>query len=207
MMYQNTEVTEILRMIESEHLDIRTVTMGISLRGIASRSLDETCQGLREKVMHHAAELVPTIEAVQRDMGVPITNKRLSVTPAALVAAASGADSFVPVAQAMDRVAAEVGVDYIGGFSALVEKGMTRGDRTLLHSIPEALASTERVCSSVNVATTRAGINMNAILVMGQQIKDLAARTADQGGIGCAKLVVFANAPRMNGFTPVVESS
>jgi len=200
MYYQSEEVTEILRMIENEHLDIRAVNMGISLRGIISRDLDQTCASLRERVMQCAEHLVPTIDAVQQDFGVPITNKRLSVTPIALVAEASGASSFVPVAQAMDQAAAEVGVDYIGGFSALVEKGKTRGDRVLIDSIPEALAVTQRVCSSVNVATTRAGINMNAIIVMGQRIKELAQRTADCGGVGCAKLVVFANAPEDNPF-------
>ncbi len=199
-MFQNAEVTEILRMIENEHLDIRTCTMGISLRGAASRSLEETCQGMHDKIMERAAALVPTIDSVQQDLGVPITNKRLAITPAALVAEPSGADNLVPVAETMDRAAAEAGVDYIGGFSALVEKGMTRGDRALITSIPQALAETERVCASVNVATTRAGMNMNAILLMGQQIKELAARTADNGAIGCAKLVTFANAPEDNPF-------
>jgi hypothetical protein len=137
---------------------------------------------------------------VQGELGVPITNKRLSVTPISLVAEPSGADSFVPVAAAMDEAASEAGVDYIGGFSALVEKGMTRGDRVLIGSIPEALATTERVCSSVNVATSRAGINMDAVLTMGQRIKELAALTADGGGVGCAKLVTFANAPEDNPF-------
>jgi len=200
MFYQNEEITEILRMIENEHLDIRAVNMGISLRGIISRDLDQTCASLREHILRCAENLVPTIIDVEQEFGVPITNKRLSVTPIALVGEASGADSFVPVAVAMDRAAADVGVDYIGGFSALVEKGKTRGDRVLIDSIPEALALTERVCSSVNVATTRAGINMNAIIVMGQRIKDLAGRTADRGGIGCTKLVVFANAPEDNPF-------
>ncbi len=200
MRYHSEEITEILRMVESEHLDIRTVTMGISLRGAISQDLDRTCANLREKILHHAQGLVCTCEKVEQEFGVPITNKRLSVTPAALVAEASGADSFVPVAQAMDGAATEVGVDYIGGFSALVEKGMTRGDRVLINSIPEALAATSRVCSSINVATSRAGINMNAILIMGQRIKELAALTADAGGIGNARLVTFANIPEDNPF-------
>ena len=200
MRYHSEEITEILRMVESEHLDIRTVTMGISLRGIISRDLDKTCAGLREKILEHASRLVCSTSSVEQEFGVPITNKRLSVTPAALVAEASGADSFVPVAQAMDDAATQVGVDYIGGFTALVEKGMTRGDRVLINSIPEALASTSRVCSSINVATSRAGINMNAILIMGQRIKELAARTADHGGIGNARLVTFANMPEDNPF-------
>jgi uncharacterized protein (UPF0210 family) len=200
MFFHNEEVTEILRMIENEHLDIRTVTMGISLRGIVSDDLGTTCQRVHDHVLRRAGELVPTINQVQEQLGVPITNKRLAVTPIALIAEPSGAASYVPVAEAMDRAAAEVGVDYIGGFSALVEKGATRGDSTLIDSIPEALACTERVCASVNVATTRAGINMNAIIVLGQRIKELAARTADRGGIGNAKLVVFANAPEDNPF-------
>lgn len=200
MFFQNEEVTEILRMIENEHLDIRTVTMGISLRGSITDDLSRTCANLRERILGCASELVPTITAVQDELGVPITNKRLAVTPISLVAEASKADSFVPVAEVMNEVAGQVGVDYIGGFSALVEKGMTRGDRVLIDSIPEALACTERVCASVNVATTRAGINMNAIIVMGQRIRELAHRTADRGGIGCAKLVVFANAPEDNPF-------
>ena len=200
MSFQSEEITEILRMIESEHLDIRTVTMGISLRGIPGQDLEGTCLRLKERVLGCATNLVPTIEQVEQEFGVPITNKRLSVTPVALIAEASGADSYVPVAEAMDHSAREAGVDYIGGFTALVEKGMTAGDRVLISSIPEALTITERVCSSVNVATTRAGINMNAILMMGQQIKDLAQRTAEKGGVGCAKLVTFANIPEDNPF-------
>ena len=200
MYYQNEEVTEILRMIENEHLDIRTVTMGISLRGIITDDLGRTCAKMREHMLRCASELVPTARQVEEQFGVPITNKRLSTTPIALVAEASGASSYVPVARTMNEVAEAVGVDYIGGFSALVEKGTTSGDRVLIDSIPEALASTERVCASVNVATTRAGINMNAIIVMGQRIRELAALTADRGGIGCTKLVVFANAPEDNPF-------
>ena len=200
MAFQHEEINEVLRMIESEHLDIRAVTMGISLRSLASRDLGQLCGDLRQRVDQLAGRLVRVTEQVQQELGVPITNKRLAVTPVALVAEASGADSYVEVAQAMDAAAEQVGVDYIGGFTALVEKGMTRGDRVLINSIPEALACTSRVCSSVNVATTRAGINMNAVVVMGQRIKDLAARTADRGGIGCARLVTFANIPEDNPF-------
>ncbi|MCC6747610.1 MAG: PFL family protein [Deltaproteobacteria bacterium] len=200
MIWQREEVAEILRMIEHEHLDIRTVTMGISLRGVIKEEISRTCTALRERVERCAERLVPTILQVQQEFAVPITNKRVSVTPIALVAEASGASSYVPVAEAMDRAAADVGVDYIGGFSALVEKGMTPGDRVLLDSIPEALASTKRVCSSINVATTRAGINMDAILLMGERIKRLAELTASEGGIGNAKLVTFANIPEDNPF-------
>jgi len=200
MIWESDEVRETLRMIEAEHLDIRAVTMGISLRDCAGPDLDGTCGRIFDKILTLAQKLVPTVEAVQADFAVPITNKRISVTPIAMVAEASHARSFVPVAQTLDRAARELGIDYIGGFSALVEKGITPGDDTLIRSIPEALASTERVCSSVNVATTRAGINMDAIVRMGRVIKELAERTADRGGIGCAKLVTFANIPDDNPF-------
>ncbi len=200
MFWHRDEVTEILRMIEQEHLDIRTVTMGVSLRSVIKPEIEQTAAAVREHLLRTAERLVPTIEEIEAEFAVPITNKRMSVTPAALVAEASGAESYVPLARAMDDAAAEVGVDYIGGFSALVEKGMTGGDRVLIESIPQALASTARVCSSVNVASTRAGINMDAIVLMARQIKALAAATADRGGIGCTKLVVFANAPEDNPF-------
>lgn len=200
MIWQDSEVTEILQMIEAEHLDIRTVTMGVSLRGVRGDDIKTFSQNLYDHIYRVAEDFVPIVEKLQDDLGVPITNKRLSVTPVAIVAERTAADSFVPVAEAMDRVAADVGIDYIGGFSALVEKGATTGDLTLLNSIPEALARTQRVCSSINVATTRAGINMNAIAMMGRQIKELAELTRDEGGIGCAKLVVFANIPDDNPF-------
>ncbi len=200
MIWQSTEVTEILQMIEEEHLDIRTVTMGVSLRGVRGESIKQFAANVYDHIYSCASELVPTIEKLQDDLGVPITNKRLSVTPVALVAERTGADSFVEVAQAMDRVAADCGVDYIGGFSALVEKGATAGDEVLMRSIPEALTVTERVCSSVNVATTRAGINMTAIRLMGERIQELADNTKEDGGLGCAKLVVFANIPDDNPF-------
>lgn len=199
-MWKDTEVTEILHMIEEEHLDIRTVTMGISLRSVRGDTVSSFAENVYEHIRKKAEVLVPTIERVQDDLGVPITNKRLSVTPVALVAERTDGDSYLPIAQAMDAVAADVGVDYIGGFSALVEKGATTGDEILVDSIPEALSKTERVCSSINVATTKAGINMNAISVMGRKIKDLAELTADQGGLGCAKLVVFSNIPDDNPF-------
>jgi uncharacterized protein (UPF0210 family) len=200
VIWESDEVRETLRMIEAEHLDIRAVTMGISLRDCAGPDEADVCRRMMEKLLRLGARLVPTVEEVQADFAVPITNKRVSVTPIALVADATLAPSFVPMAETMDRAAAELGIDYIGGFSALVEKGMTRGDQTLLDSIPEALASTARVCASVNVATTRAGINMDAIVRMGRVIKDLAERTAAGGGIGCAKLVTFANIPDDNPF-------
>jgi uncharacterized protein (UPF0210 family) len=184
MAWDSGEVREILRMIEAEHLDVRAVTMGISLRDTAAESLERTCARVYEKVMRAASALVSTAAAVEADYAVPITNKRISVTPMALVIEPSRATRVVEAAVTLDRAAAELGVDYIGGFSALVEKGMTLGDRALVDSIPEALAVTKRVCSSVNVATTRAGINADAVLVMGRVIKDLAERTARVGGYG-----------------------
>jgi uncharacterized protein len=200
MIWESDEVRETLRMIEAEHLDIRTVTMGISLRDCAGPDAHDVCGRIFDKITRLGQRLVPTVESVQADFAVPITNKRISVTPMAIVAEPTRAASFVPMAESMDRAARELGIDYIGGFSALVEKGITGGDETLLSSIAEALATTERVCSSINVATTRAGINMDAIIRMGGVIKDLAERTADRGGIGCAKLVVFANIPEDNPF-------
>lgn len=200
MAFDGYEVRSILRMVEAEHLDIRAVTLGISLRGCATEDLDRTCQRVYDRILRTARRLVPVAAEVQAAFGVPITNKRISVTPIALVGEPSGAASYVPLAQALDRAAAELGIDYIAGFSALVEKGMTPGDAVLLDSIPEALSTTARVCSSVNVATTRAGINMDAIGTMGHVIKALAERTAEGGGIGCAKLVTFANIPEDNPF-------
>jgi uncharacterized protein (UPF0210 family) len=200
MAWDSGEVREILRMIEAEHLDVRAVTMGISLRDTAAESLERTCARVYEKLMRSASALVSTAQAVEADYAVPITNKRISVTPMALVTEPSRATRVVEAAVTLDRAASELGVDYIGGFSALVEKGMTSGDRALVDSIPEALAVTKRVCSSVNVATTRAGINGDAVLIMGRVIKDLAERTAREGGIGCAKLCTFANIPDDNPF-------
>ena len=199
--FDATEVREVLRMIESESLDVRAVTMGVSLRDTASEDLERTCGRIYEKLMRVAERLVPTTKAVHDDFAVPITSTRLSVTPLALVTEAARAPRIVPAALALDRAARELGVDYVGGFSALVEKGITPGDRALIDSIPEALAQTERVCSSVNVATTRAGINMDAVLEMGRVIK-ARRRGAPRrrGGIGCARLVTFANIPDDNPF-------
>jgi uncharacterized protein (UPF0210 family) len=200
MSFESAEVREILRMIENESLDVRAVTMGISLRDCAAETLDRTCARIHEKVMRLGEKLVATAAAVEADFAVPITNKRISVTPLALVTESARAPRLTAAAETLDRAAIALGVDYIGGFSALVEKAMTPGDRALIESIPEALATTQRVCSSVNVATTRAGINADAILLMGRTIKELAERTAAQGGIGCAKLVTFANIPDDNPF-------
>jgi len=198
--WESEELRATLRMIEAEHLDIRAVTMGISLRDCATDDLHRTCQRVYDKITRSARRLVDVAKEVEGAFGVPITNKRISVTPIALVGEPTRAASYVPLAETLDRAGGELGIDYVAGFSALVEKGATPGDLVLLDSIPEALSVTQRVCSSINVATTRAGINMDAIAHMGRIIKALAERTADRGGIGCAKLVVFANIPDDNPF-------
>jgi uncharacterized protein len=200
MIYESEELRETLRMIEAEHLDIRAVTMGISLRDCPTDDIHTTCGRVYEKITRSAERLVSVAGEVQGAFGVPITNKRISVTPIALVGEPTRAGSYVPLAETLDRAGGELGIDYVAGFSAHVEKGITPGDAVLLDSIPEALSVTRRVCSSVNVATTRAGINMDAIGRMGRIIKNLAERTAAEGGIGCAKLVVFANIPDDNPF-------
>ena len=200
MQFSAQEIIETIRMVQMENLDIRTITLGISLRDCAHPDLSVVATKVYDKICRRASRLVPVGEEIERDYGVPIINKRISVTPIALVAESADAGDYVAVARAMDRAATEVGVNFIGGFSALVHKGATAGDQALLRSIPEALATTERVCSSVNVGTTRAGINMDAVAYLGEIIRDTAARTADRDGIGCAKLVVFCNAVDDNPF-------
>ncbi|MDR0888334.1 MAG: PFL family protein [Coriobacteriales bacterium] len=196
------EVKEALAMVAEHHLDIRTITLGLSIRDCAHEDINECARRVYDRLTKAAETLVPTADALAREYGIPIVNKRISVTPVAEVCAAAAhtAEDFVPVAQALDRAAHEVGVDFVGGFSALVQKGASRSDEKLIASIPQALASTERVCSSVNVASTRAGINMDALLTMAQTVLDTANITASQNAIGCAKLVVFANAVEDNPF-------
>ena len=194
------EIFETQHMIDREHLDIRTITMGISLRDCADGDPKRATQKIYDKITRSAEKLVSVGEDIEREMGIPIVNKRISVTPMALVADASDTEDYVPFALAMDRAAGTCGVNFIGGFSALVQKGFTRGDMRLIRSIPEALARTKYVCSSINVASTRAGINMDAVRLMGEIIKATAERTADQDGLGCAKLVVFCNAVEDNPF-------
>ncbi len=187
-------------MIDKRHLDVRTITMGISLLDCADRDIEVCCRKIYEKITSLAANLVQVGEDIEREFGIPIVNKRISVTPISLVAAACQAESYVPIAKTLDAAAKKCGVNFIGGFSALVQKGCTQSDWKLMRSIPEALACTERVCSSVNVASTKAGINMDAVAFMGKIIKETAATTADNDGLGCAKLVVFANAVEDNPF-------
>ena len=199
-MINSNEILETIHMIDQQHLDIRTITMGVSLLDCIDTDENKACEKIYEKLCRKAEKLVPTGEAIEKEYGIPIVNKRLSVTPISMIAAASGAKNYVNYAKAMDRAAKTVGVDYIGGFSALVQKGATPSDLTLIDSIPEAMSVTDQVCASVNVGTTKAGINMDVVARMGHIIKDLAARTADTGGTGCSKLVVFCNAVEDNPF-------
>lgn len=200
MLINPNEIMETIQMVRMEHLDIRTVTMGISLRDCSHPDIGIFNENIYEKITSQAKELVSTANEIQSLYGIPIINKRISVTPIAIAAESCKAQDFVSIAKTMDEAAKKTGVDFIGGFSALVHKGATPGDLKLINSLPEALAHTEKVCSSINVATTKAGINMDAVGLMGKIIKKTAELTADKDGIGCAKLVVFANAPEDNPF-------
>ena len=199
MLNQN-DILQTLDMIDHQHLDIRTITMGISLRDCAHPELGTCARRIYDKICARAEHLVETGCAIESEYGIPIVNKRISVTPVALVAESCESADYAILARALDRAAETCGVNFIGGYSALVHKGATVGDERLIDSIPEALSTTEKVCSSVNVATTKAGINMDAVARMGAVIKETAARTAPQGGMGCAKLVVFTNAVEDNPF-------
>lgn len=196
------EVLETNDMIEKENLDVRTITLGISLLNC----IDSSLAGLNEKIYNRivsvAKELVPTGKAIEKEFGIPVVNKRISVTPAALIGASAckTIEDFVTVAQTLDKAAKATGVNFIGGYSALVSKGMTESDELLVRSIPKALASTDFVCSSVNLGSTKTGLNMDAVKLMGQIVHDTAKETADRDSIGCAKLVVFCNAPDDNPF-------
>ncbi len=196
------EVRETNKMIEENNLDVRTITMGISLLDCATDSVDKTCENIYNKITSKAESLVKVGKEIALDFGVPIVNKRVSVTPIALVGASSckKPEDFVKIAKALDRAAETVGVNFIGGYSALVSKGMTAADKLLIQSIPEALASTQKVCSSVNVGSTKTGIDMDAVKLIGETIVETARLTKDEGSIGCAKFVVFCNAPDDNPF-------
>jgi hypothetical protein len=199
MEYSQAEILQTVAMTEMEHLDVRTVTLGLSLRDCASESLEQTARLAGEKIRRVAQRLVQTVDEIGDEYGIRVANKRIAVTPISIITE-SGSGNPVVVARAIDEAGGEVGVDFIGGYSALVHKGATKGEQSFLESIPEALATTKRLCSSVNVATTRAGINMDAVRQVGQIIKDAAERTRDQGGIACAKFVCFANAVEDNPF-------
>ncbi len=199
-MITDFEILETMKMFNEQHLDIRTITMGISLLDCAASSVDECCDKIYDKIVRYAKDLVATGDAISKKYGVPIIHKRISVTPIALVAAACDSSDYTPFAKTLDRAAKACGVNFVGGFSALVQKGYSNSDMKLINSIPEALASTDFVCSSVNLASTRTGINMDAVADMGRIIKKTAELTADRDALGCAKLVVFANAPEDNPF-------
>ncbi|MDD7463158.1 MAG: PFL family protein [Anaerococcus sp.] len=193
-------IIETIKMLDQEHLDIRTITMGISLLDCADSDSKKSIGKIYDKMMKETENFLKVTEEVEKIYGVPIVNNRISVTPISLVAGASELDDYTPYAQILDKVAHEVGVDFIGGFSALVQKGMTKADLKLINSIPNALATTDYVCSSVNVGSTKAGINMEAVGLMGEKILELAELTKDKDSLGCAKLVVFTNAVEDNPF-------
>lgn len=194
------DITETLAMVSQQNLDIRTITLSLNLRSCTDSSVDAVANKVYERMTQAAENLVPVAEQLEREFGIPIVNKRISVTPIAEICAAVKEEDLTPVACAMDRAGKEVGVDFVGGFSALVQKGASRSDIKLMESIPHALASTERVCSSVNIGSTRAGLNMDAIFRMAEIIKRTAEATADQECIGAGKLVVFCNAVEDNPF-------
>ncbi len=196
------EVLETNKMIQDENLDVRTITMGISLLDCADSALDSTCGKIYDKLLRYAGKLVRTGDDIGREFGIPIVNKRVSITPIALVGASccKTPDDYVSIARMLDRAAAELGVNFLGGYSAVVSKGMTKSDELLIRSIPEALAVTGRICSSVNVGSTKTGLDMDAVRLMGETVKLTAERTRDCDSLGCAKLVVLCNAPDDNPF-------
>ena len=198
-MINTSDVLETIHMIQDQNLDIRTITMGISLLDCADGDLSRSCEKVYQKVTRCARDLVKTGEALEMEYGVPIINKRISVTPIAMLAAASGGDP-VQYALALERAACEVGVNFIGGFSALVHKGFAAGDEALINAIPEALKRTDHVCSSVNIGSTKTGINLDAVRMMGRVVRRCAEITADNNCFAAAKLVVFCNAPEDNPF-------
>lgn len=197
-----SEVLETNKMIQDENLDVRTITMGISLLDCADSNLEVCCKNIYAKLLRYAGRLVQTGEEISRDFGVPIVNKRISITPISLVGASccKTPGDYVEIAKTLDRAARELGVNFLGGYSAVVSKGMTPSDELLIRSIPEALAVTERICSSVNVGSTKTGLDMDAIRLMGEIVKQTAERTKEHDSLGCAKLVVLCNAPDDNPF-------
>ena len=196
------EVLETNNMIEHENLDVRTITMGINLLDCADNDLETTCRKIHDKIVSLAGNLASTAEDISKEYGVPIVNKRISITPISLVGAAccKSADDYVKIARTLDMTASEVGVNFLGGYAAVVSKGMTASDRLLIESIPAAMACTERICSSVNIGSTKTGINMDAIRLMGETVIKAAEMTAERDSLGCAKIVVLCNAPDDNPF-------
>jgi len=201
MEYTQAEILQTVRMTEMEHLDVRTVTLGLSLRDCVRTTIADTARAVREKIESTAARLVPTVDEIGDELGLRVANKRISITPASLVAGnARNVGELLVLARAIDEAAGVVGVDFVGGYSALIHKGATRAEELFLDSMPEALAGTKRLCASLNVATTRAGINMDAVRRTGELIKEMAERTRERGGLACAKFVCFANAVEDNPF-------
>ncbi|MBQ0110072.1 MAG: DUF711 family protein, partial [Clostridiales bacterium] len=199
-MLETKDILETINMIREENLDIRTVTLGISLFDCVSDDKNRFLTNIYDKITRTAEKLVPVCEDIEKTYGIPIINKRVSVTPISLVGGKLDRDGYVEAARTLDKAAGALGINFIGGFGALVHKGSTKSENAFLEAIPEALANTNMVCSSVNVATTKDGINMDAIAKMGKIIKDTAYLTRDKDSIGCAKLVVFANVPEDNPF-------
>ena len=200
MAVEPKQVAETISMVTQQHLDIRTITLGLSLRGCVHEDVDVMAQRVYDRLTSAAEKLVPTAEQLEREFGIPIIHKRVAVTPIAEISGATSAEDLTPIAAALDRAGKEVGVNFIGGFTALVQKGMSDSDRRLINSIPHALSETDIVCSSVNIGSTRAGINMDAVLRMAQIVRECAEVTADRDAIACAKLVVFCNMVEDNPF-------
>lgn len=196
----SSDIFQTIHMIAEENLDIRTTTMGISLKDCVSESTETTCRKIYDKITTMAENLVPTAEAISKEFGIPIVNKRISVTPISMIGEACADRDYLAIARTLDRAAKEVGVDFLGGYGALVQKGMTKAEREFLDTIPEALATTDVVCSSVNIGSSKAGINMDAVAILGRVIKETAELTADQDALGCAKFVAFCNAVEDNPF-------
>lgn len=199
-MLRSDQILATVEMIQKENLDVRTVTMGINLLDCRSGDVEETCKNIKNKIIGYAGNFVATCDTISKKFGIPVVNKRISVTPIAFVGAGFKREDFVRIAKTLDQAATAVGVDILGGFSAQVEKGMTKTDLEFVASIPEALAQTQKICSSINIATTDKGVNMDALAMMGRTVKELAENTADQGGFGAAKFVVFCNQPGDNPF-------
>ncbi len=199
-MIHTEDIIQTIGMIQNENLDVRTVTMGINLQECAGPDIRQVCDKVQRKITHLAGDLVGVCERISTKYGIPVVNKRLAISPASALLEGHGKSSAIKLAMALDRAAEETGVDLIGGFTALVQKGMTKGERVLMESLPQVLSQTDRLCASVNVASTAAGINMDAIVLLGTLLRDIASATADSDGFGCAKLVVFSNVPQDNPF-------
>lgn len=199
-MLRSDQILATVEMIQKENLDVRTVTMGINLLDCRAPDVGQTCRNIEARISEKAGEFVDTCNLVSRKLGIPVVNKRISITPISFVGAGFSRDDFVDLAVSLDRAAASVGVDILGGFSAQVEKGLTRTDREYIHSLPEALRVSETVCASINIGSSQKGINMDALAMLGPTIKEIAERTSDKGGFGAAKFVVFCNQPGDNPF-------